>query len=679
MPKKLLPRRTGLAVVAFLIATTDAQAASERYAVVANGTKVGYIRVDGDDRRKTIAFDYKINGRGPSSNETLELDSRGMPVRWVLEGATTFGSKTRESFQLEAGRASWSDATGAGEAAALEPSLYVAQNASPWAHGVYARALLRDADRELPALPGGRIGLEKIEDLELKGPAGPVRATAWSLSGLDLNPSTLILDAQGNLLARANPRFAIVREGFEGEERRLRDLSVKWASDWFMGVQEAGARRFDGPVRIRNVRLFDPRAKGLTGPVSVVFHKGRIAAVAPAASPSVAGETIIDGGGGTLVPGLFEMHGHLNQQNAVTHLMAGVTSVRDMGSDNATLDRLVTGIESGALAGPRVIRAGMIEGKSQFNNQAGILVDSEATAVAAVRWYASRGYDYIKIYSSVNPAWVAAMIREARAQGMGVLGHVPAFTTADAMIDAGYDEVTHINQLMLSWVIKPEEDTRTLFRLTGLKRLPQLDLNSAPVQATLQRLQDRKVALDPTFVIHEELTLNRTGAVPPGTVDYYEHMPVGWRRGAMQALVDASQNEDDQAYRGAFEQIRQLLTEAHRRGIMIVPGTDTGGGMTLHRELELYQSIGMSPAEALARATLDMARHTGRDQTLGSIEKRKAADFFLVAGDPTQDLKALKGIKMVVKDGVVYFPSDVYPKLGIKPFAEPPTIMPPSP
>jgi hypothetical protein len=321
-----------------------------------------------------------------------------------------------------------------------------------------------------------------------------------------------------------------------------------------------------------------------------------------------------------------------------------------------------------------VIRAGMIEGNSATNNQNGIVVDSEAAAVEAVRWYAARDYDDIKVYSSINPAWVPEMVREARVHGMGVLGHVPAFTTADAMIDAGYDEVTHVNQLMLSWVLKPEEDTRTLLRLTALRRLPQLDLKSAPVQATLQRLIDRKVALDPTFVIHEDLTLNRTGVMPPGTADYFEHMPIGWRRGKMQALTDASAPEDDVAYKEAFEQITRLLAEAHRRGIMIVPGTDTGGAFTLHRELELYQRIGMTPAEILARATLETARHTGRDQTLGSIEKGKAADFFLVPGDPTRELKAIKTIRMVVKDGIVYFPTEVYPKLGIKPFTTAPTI-----
>jgi len=666
----------GMTSASLLVCAPAANAQSERFSVVANGTKVGYLNVDGDARRQTIAFDYKINGRGPSSTETLELDAAGLPVAWTIDGATTFGSKTKESFRLRGRRATWSDAAGPGSATVTDPSLYISQHASLWAPGLYARALLKDADREMPALPGGRVRLEKIEDLNLQSATGPVRATAWRLSGLELTPVTMVLDADGNLLARGIGRAALVREGLEGEERRLRDLTAIWNADWLVGLQKEAAHRYDGPVRVRNVRLFDPRAKVVTGPVSVVFHRGRISAVAPSDTPATPGETTIDGGGGTLVPGLFEMHGHLGDFGALWNVLAGVTTVRDMGSDNTFLSGLIENIDTGRLAGPNVIRAGMIEGNSATNNQTGFVVDSEAAAVQAVRWYAARGYDDIKIYSSIKPAWVPAMIAEARAQGMGVLGHVPAFTTADAMIDAGYDEITHINQLMLGWVLKPDEDTRTLLRLTALRRLPQLDLNSPAVQATLQRLIDRKVALDPTFVIHEDLTLNRTGTMPPGAADYFDHMPVGWRRDAMQALADASKPEDDVAYRGAFDQIEKFLTLAHRRGIKIVPGTDTGGAFTLHRELELYQRLGMTPAEILARATLEMAQHTGRDQTLGSIEKGKMADFFLVPGDPTKDLKAIKTIRMVVRGGVVYFPSEVYPKLGVRPFTTAPAVTP---
>jgi imidazolonepropionase-like amidohydrolase len=105
-----------------------------------------------------------------------------------------------------------------------------------------------------------------------------------------------------------------------------------------------------------------------------------------------------------------------------------------------------------------------------------------------------------------------------------------------------------------------------------------------------------------------------------------------------------------------------------------VMGTDTGGSFTFHRELELYERAGMTAPEILKRATLDMARYLGQEQQLGSIEKGKLADFFLIPGDPTRDLKAIKTIRMVVKDGTIYFPSEVYPKFGVTPFVDSPKV-----
>ena len=83
-------------------------------------------------------------------------------------------------------------------------------------------------------------------------------------------------------------------------------------------------------------------------------------------------------------------------------------------------------------------------------------------------------------------------VHQAHKLGMRVAGHVPAFASADQMIEAGYDEITHINQFVLGWVIAPGEDTRTLFRLTALKRLPALDLNSAKVQHTIDLMVERQ-------------------------------------------------------------------------------------------------------------------------------------------------------------------------------------------
>lgn len=643
--------------------------------MIFGGKNVGHLNVDSKGNSSVIDFDYKNNGRGPTMAETLTVDAAGLPTAWTVKGTTTFGSKVDERFATTGGKATWTDSTGSGGAAVKAPSLYVAQNGSAWALGLYARALMQDADGSMPALPGGTVRLKKGETLSVTGAGGPVNVTRYTVSGLDLDPEDVLLDGDGNLFGYVTPNFAIVRAGYEGEQTRLRELAVKWSTDRFVAIQARAAHKPGAPLRIRNVRLFDPVSKSLTDLRSVVVNGREIAAVEPNDSPATPGEASMDGEGGTLVPGMFEMHGHFSQDSALLNLVAGITTVRDMGNDNAVLAGLVDRIEAGTIAGPRVIKGGFIEGKSPFSANNGFVVDSEAKAIDAVRWYASRGYWAIKIYNSMNPAFVPAMVKEAHRLGLKVMGHVPAFSSADAMLEAGYDEMTHINQFMLGWVLKPGEDTRQLLRLTALKRLPALDLNSAPVQHTIGMMVDGQKAIDPTLNIHEMLTQNRDGQVWPGSVDIYDHMPIGWQRGAKQAMIDVSAPGDDAAYRGAFDQIIKTVRMLHDRGVFIVFGTDTGGSFTYHRELELYQKAGFTPGEILARATLETAKYVGQGDRLGSIEKGKLADFFLIAGDPVKDLKAIKKIRMVVKDGTVYFPSEVYPDFGIKPFATAPRLI----
>jgi hypothetical protein len=164
-------------------------------------------------------------------------------------------------------------------------------------------------------------------------------------------------------------------------------------------------------------------------------------------------------------------------------------------------------------------------------------------------------------------------------------------------------------------------------------------------------------AIDPTLGIHEQLTLNRDAQVPSGAIDYIDHMPPGYQRAQKKAWVAINSPAEDRAYREAFDKILATIRLLHQRGVFIVFGTDTGGSFTYHRELELYQRAGMTPAEILRRATFESARYLGQDQRLGSIEKGKLADFFLVPKDPTVDLKAIKTIRMVVKNGTVYYPT----------------------
>jgi hypothetical protein len=664
-----------LATTLAVLPITALSAETARYSVIMGGKTVGHLTADTTGPTTTIDYDVKNNGRGPTMAETITRDAAGLPTAWAIKGTTTFGSKVEEHFERAGARASWTDATGTASAQGqAADGVYVAQSGSPWSDQVYAQLLLKRPDLSMRALPGGTLRLTKGETLTVNGAGGPLQVTRYDMTGIDETPETMLLDADGKLFASVDPGSIFIRAGYEGEQTRLRALAADWSTQRFVQIQHDTAHDYGAPVRIRNVRLFDPATSALTAPVSVLIAGRKIAAVEAVDAPASPGEVTVDGAGGTLVAGMYEMHGHLGQDGALLNLVAGITTVRDMGNDNAVLAKLIQRMDSGEIGGPHVIRSGFIEGKSPFSANNGILVDSQQAAVDAVRWYAARDFWQIKIYNSMNPAWVPAMVKEAHADGMRVAGHVPAFATADQMIIAGYDEMTHINQFVLGWVIAPTEDTRTLFRLTALKRLPALDLDSAKVQHTLDLMVQGHKAIDPTLGIHENLLTNRDGKVPAGAVDYIDHLPIGTRRDMMKAWIDTSAPGDDAAYRQAFDKLVAVTKMLHDRGIFIVFGTDTGGSFTYHRELELYQRAGMTPPEILKRATYDCARYTGQDQTMGSIAKGKLADFFLIPGDPTKDLKAIKTIRMVVKDGTFYYPSEVYPKFGIEPFATAPKV-----
>jgi imidazolonepropionase-like amidohydrolase len=678
-------RRASL-VLALLLSAAAVHSAPlrEQYTVLAGGNPVGHLKVEHEGERIAIDYDYKNNGRGPTLKESLRLDARGLPLEWEIQGSTTFGSRVHETFEFEGGKARWRDSVGEGSAEPSEASLYIGQSASPWALGLYARALPPSNSKvswtRLPkvVLPGGEVRVQAGEPVEIGEGEQRRQLRFHSVSGLELNPAHFLLDEQGEFFGLVSPRFAVIRSGYEEHARALGERAHAIASERLERIQSEAAQRFEAPIRIRNVRVFEPLELALSAPRDVLVFGSRIASVQPAGSPVTPGEVLIEGEGGTLLPGFYEMHGHIGQEAATLNLAAGVTSVRDMGNDNASLQRLIDSIEAGRLAGPRIHRSGFIEGRSPFNSNNGRLVSSEAEAIDAVRWYAARGFHQVKLYNSMNPAWSKALVAEAHRLGMRATGHVPAFANADAMIAAGYDELTHINQILLGWVLGPEEDTRTLLRLTALKRLGGLDLASSRVLETMDAIVERKVAVEPTIAIHENLLLNQDGEIPRGMRDWFEHLPIGTQRDSRRAWADMSGEGDAQAYAAAWEVLLASLREMHARGVLLIPGTDLGGSFAYHRELQLFEQLGMSPAQVLARASLDMARYLGEDQQLGSIERGKLADFFLVPGDPTADLRETLKVRMVVKDGVVYFPDQIHPHFGIRPLASAPKLSTPT-
>ncbi len=647
--------------------------ANESYTVMTGGTEIGYMNVTRSGDSLLVDYDYKNNGRGPTIKDTIMLNAQGFPTKWDVAGTATFGNTIEEHFILDGKLAKWTDATGTSEVKIEQPTLYIAQGSSPYALFIQATALLNAKDQTLPALPAGSLKITEMEQLETKTDSSTLKLTSYAITGADIDPTYIILDENKLFFALISPNNITIRKGFEQEDKRLRALSAKYSTERFENLQSEFAHQYPGAVRIRNVHVFDPQTLSLSELVSVLVKNEKIVSIDEADAESTDKETIIDGEGGTLIPGLYDMHGHMGENDALLNVLAGVTSVRDMGNNNEVLDSLMRKINDGVLAGPRITRLGFIEGKSPFSANGGIVVGSEEEALAAVETYANKGFYGVKLYNSMNGDWAPAIIKRAHELDLFVCGHVPAFSNANNMIKAGYDELTHINQVMLGWVLDADEDTRTLLRLTALKRLPAMEITDPRVTETIELMVENKVAIDPTLAIHEALLLSRNGEVRKGVLDYMNNMPPNVQRGYKVALASIADDAEDQAYREAYDKIVETLKVMKNLGIVIIPGTDLGGAFTLHRELELYQDLGYSPAELVKLGSYDMAQYLGHEDR-GSIEVGKLADFFLVPGNPLDDIKAIKTISMVSRGGMIYYPSEVYPSLGIEPFVEKPSV-----
>lgn len=653
----------------------------EKFSMIQGATTVGTILAATDGAVVNVDYAVNENGRGPKHHETIRLGANSIPTEWTVTGTSLMGGPVAEKYSWQSGRATWTSQADHGDVAAAEPALYIVNDDSPWAIFVYASALLKTPSHTLDVLPSGTLSLSEVRELTVGAAKDAVAVTIYRIVGAKLEPTYVMLDRSGRLFAAFGEGAVTVREGRESDADAISKISHDLGFELAREEQRKLRHQFDAPVRIRNVHIFDPRSGQLSAPCTVIEARGRIAEILPLTDAESAppDEVLIDGEDGTLVPGLHDMHSHSTLQSGLFYLAAGVTSTRDMGNDNSFLLNLMAQINSGEIAGPRITPNGFLEGKSQYSARTGFVAESLPDALRDVRWYADRGYFQIKIYNSMNPDWVKPIADEAHRLGMTVTGHIPAFDTPDRAIHDGYNEITHTNQLMLGWLLKPGEDTRTPLRLTAMARAATLDLSSAPVQKTLSLMKANHIAHDPTAVILERLMLSRAGTVQPGDIDYLDHMPIGYQRYRRRTFVPINSPAEDEAYRAAFAKVIETLRMLHENGIRLLPGTDDTTGFTLQRELELYVKAGMTPAEALRAGTLLPEEYFGHADELGTIERGKIADFFLIAGDPTKDIRAIKFVRMVEQGESIYFPSEIYQALGIKPFALPPAIRPAAP
>lgn len=618
-----------------------------------------------NDRERLVEFSYNDRGRGPNLRTTIRMGPNGIPVYLRTSGVNYQKGDVDEEFTVEGGKARWRSSIDRGEVL-YKGGIYSPVNYVPEYTAIIARALLASPNLRAPITPNGVASIEKLETTTFGGNSGQ-KVTLYAISGFGTLPFYIWLDENNNLFGADYGWTGLIRKGYGDLLDTLKAAQVEASNKLIRSKSATFMHKLDGFVAIKNVRLFDSLSGGVKENATVFMQDGIISAVHSGAVKIDKAAQVIDGGGKMLLPALWDMHAHINVYSYFNYLSAGITNVRDMGNDPDYIIELRQNIRNGDIAAPDVYPVGFIDKKSEFSAPTGLIAETLDEAVGLVDWYAQRGFVGLKIYSSIEPTWVPDLAARAQSQGMKVMGHVPAYMTAEDAIKAGYNEITHINMLFLNFFNDEDVDTRTPQRFTlPILKGGEIDLNSKKVKAFVALMKEREIAHDPTLALMGSIFANKPGEIRLGAKSYADQLPPSLRRNYI-ARESFNAGIEEQGLR-AWETAIKFVQLLHDAGIQILPGTDYSlPGFTLLRELELYVEAGISPSEVLQMATIEPARYLGLDQSLGSITVGKKAHLILVDGDPTVDISDLYSVELVIKGEASYAPDEINQSFGIAP------------
>ena len=647
-------------------------------ALVHGGTNAGHqIVTHGDDGVTHVDFVFKDNGRGPELKEDYTLAPDGSFARYQAKGTSTYGAPVDESFARDGARVRWKSLSDHGEQSRADAAMYTPLGGSPDAFSVAIAALSKRSDGKLPLIPSGTLTMRKVAEADVGKATRQRKVQLLALTGIGFTPSFAwaTTDATPRLFAFIAPGFLqLIEEGYEADAGALEARQKQAEGQALLDLQQRLLHPLPGTTLLRDVRVFDSEHATL-GPASdVLVSNGHIASIVPAGQGPARVDHVVEGKHRVLLPGLFDMHAHFGAWDGGLHIAAGVISIRDMGNDNATLQQLIADGNAGRLLSPHIVPAGFIEGESPMSARIGFVIKDLDGAKKAVDWYHAHGYPQIKIYNSFPKGLVHDTAAYAHHYGMRVSGHVPAFMRARDAVEQGYDEIQHINQLLLNFFVDDKTDTRTLQRFyLPAEKTADLDFDSKPVQDFIALLVSHGTVLDPTLATFEFIH-QRDGEMSPVIAAVADHLPPDVQRGRRVSEMKIPDDATAARYTKSFDKMVEFIGRAYKAGVPIEAGTDELPGFTLQRELELYVRAGLTPAQALQVATWNGAKYSRVLDDRGSIAVGKRADLILVDGEPTTDISDIRKVALVLKDGNAYYPSEVDTALGIAPFAEPATI-----
>lgn len=645
----------------------SAPAGAETYVITSTGGRHGEVKFWTDKDGVRWSRESLLLRGWTADLETAVRQAPDGSLASVTVRGKGFGGDASETFTASGGRYRFESRADRGKGQSKPGQTYLPIAGFVTAPRLLVEALAKAPNRTLDLLPSGRARLVTLTTAEVANAKGEKKTlTLVAVEGVNLGATAVWMDGD-RYFAQVDYLY-FTPEGWESaapELGRLQDAALaKRAPELLARI----APRQTTPVAFTKVKLFDAEKLAFLNDQTVVAQGGRIVAVGPSASTNVpAGARVIEGRGKTLTPGLWDAHFHYaSDDGGVLALAQGITSVRDPGNKvEASLARIAR-LQRGELLGPRVTPVMLIDGRGPYTAQMAVVATTEAEAVAAVRQAKAQGFKGVKLYGSLDKALVPAIAAEADRQGLWVQGHLPHGLRPLEAIRAGYDEITHLYFVAMQGL--PDdvvEGSNTMKRFYGpLGGFADVDFASPQMAALLDEMAKRKTVVDPTLALVEGFAID-PGVLSPSYAPFAGTLPAALERSLKTDAGLAETPEVPRArMRASVARMVALVGELHRRGVPIVAGTD-GYGIEMVRDVELYAEAGMTPAEALATATINPARAFGVDGEVGSIAVGKFSDLVLVDGDPSKHVGNVRHVEWVMQGDRLMKASDLREAAGL--------------
>ena len=393
-----------------------------------------------------------------------------------------------------------------------------------------------------------------------------------------------------------------------------------------------------GTKTIHAGRFWNGRTDAVQSNIDIVVDGHRIKSVEPHRDALHAG-TVVDASNETVIPGLIEIHTHLNKEFGEAlgreFLAWGITTVRNPATNTYETWENREAFESDVRIGPRLFTTGPPFDGTRIYYPGGTSLDDTGQLPLALQRATDADFDFIKTYVRLPDLMQKRIIEEAHRMGMPVTSHelYPA-------VAYGADGVEHIRGTSrrgyspkISGLSRSYRDVIDLLTASKMTLTPTIGIQGG---FRLQTLRDASWIDDP-----------RIQKLYPPSVGQR------WRE---QTRTPASPETIEQAARLVTPQERTVY-QVVKGGGRVTAGTDAPinpYGLSLLMELENYASGGLTPVEVLRTATTVSAEALGAGADLGSIEPGKLADLVVIDGNPLANIKDLRRVKRVMKDGQLF-------------------------